>query len=212
MDIESRPDLKEKNWQMGEVTSMAARRLKRYMRSRESGMRTYDADQGASNKASHKFYFPKMQDADFVRFHKLPGVKEYIATENATGKRNSKVPWHFHRSQDAEKRWNEFPHAHKDERMPDFAGANPFKTSLIKSYSRHRVNQPALSRHLDGIIKRHQQGMYSMDESKTGGETLLSGYEDEEPVQRFDRMADVPEEVKQDIPEARQAVDAVEPE
>ena len=41
--------------------------------------------------------------------------------------------------------------------------------------------------------------MYSRDVSKTGGETLLSGYEDEEPVQRFDRMANVhlAEEIKQ---------------
>ena len=43
LTVHNRPDLKKHlgNWQMGEVTAMAAQRLKRYMRSGPHSKRTY---------------------------------------------------------------------------------------------------------------------------------------------------------------------------
>ena len=129
MLIPGRPDLQGDNWQMGEVTAMAARRLKRYMRSGESGMRTYDpisdhVRQRKDNlrkrdKAYNKFYFPVMKDAEFERMHKLPGMKTYNLKES-TGGSTSRIPWHFYGKRYADELWKTVPHGHKDERKPDY--------------------------------------------------------------------------------------------
>ena len=129
MLVPGRPDLQGSNWQMGEVTAMAARRLKRYMRSGESGMRTFDPTRDhvrqrkdnyrKRNKAFHKFFFPVMKDAEFERLHKLPGMKTYVLNESTSG-RTSRIPWHFHGKQHADELWKTVPHGLKDERKPDY--------------------------------------------------------------------------------------------